>query len=284
MLKGLVAYDEDSQSDREDYAPDPQRVHDKPTKARADAQSEAAHGQPRASSSSGAQVVIRRPVHVKSRPRPRRQLSDHAEGDHPGSSAAEPSESGDLPDTASRMSVYDEEEPDDELSRIRRLLRPAEIPGVEDWGVPPPPSTPCDPALEAKLTQFMSLKRNLSDPIHFNDSLMSNRSFRNPHLYTRLVEFVDVDERATNFPKELWDPTDVQDEWYADRIAEAQKVRSEQQAAQDGSFKRLKIDFASASRRPTAAAPQRAEQRPVASRGGVLGNGYGRGRGRLRFG
>ena len=66
----------------------------------------------------------------------------------------------------------------------------------------------------------MTLKHDPDNPKHFNDSLMSNRSFRNPHLYTRLVEFVDVDERATNFPKELWDPMDVRDEWYADRIGE----------------------------------------------------------------
>ncbi|KZT72853.1 HCNGP-domain-containing protein [Daedalea quercina L-15889] len=180
-----------------------------------------------------------------------------------------------------------EGEEDDELARIQRLLRPPEIPGVEDWGIPPPPSTPCDPALETKLSQFMSLKRDPVDPKHFNDSLMSNRSFRNPHLYTRLVEFVDVDERATNFPKDVWDPMDVREEWYADRIAEAQKARSEQQAAQDGSLKRTKIDFTSISRpgRPAATAvPQRTDQRPAISRGGVLGNGYGRGRGRLRFG
>src|ERR1700733_9715556 len=47
---------------------------------------------------------------------------------------------------------------------------------------------------------------------------MSNKSFRNPHLYTKLVEFVDVDERSTNFPKDMWDPNDVQEEWFADRI------------------------------------------------------------------
>jgi hypothetical protein len=47
---------------------------------------------------------------------------------------------------------------------------------------------------------------------------MSNRSFRNPHLYAKLVEFVDVDERTTNFPKELWDPRDVQEDWFGDRI------------------------------------------------------------------
>ena len=47
---------------------------------------------------------------------------------------------------------------------------------------------------------------------------MSNRSFRNPHLYAKLVEFVDVDERTTNFPRSIWDPMDVRDEWFAERI------------------------------------------------------------------
>lgn len=56
------------------------------------------------------------------------------------------------------------------------------------------------------------------NPKHFNDSLMANRSFRNPHLYAKLVEFVDVDERTTNFPKSIWDPTDVREDWYADQI------------------------------------------------------------------
>ena len=76
----------------------------------------------------------------------------------------------------------------------------------------------CDFLLQMKLSQFLTLKRDPVNPKHFNDSLMSNRSFRNPHLYAKLVEFVDVDERTTNFPRSVWDPSDMQDEWYADRI------------------------------------------------------------------
>ena len=55
---------------------------------------------------------------------------------------------------------------------------------------------------------------------HFNDSLMSNKAFRNPHLYAKLVEFVDVNEDATNFPRELWDPHDVRREWSAESLGE----------------------------------------------------------------
>jgi hypothetical protein len=73
-------------------------------------------------------------------------------------------------------------------------------------------------APQAKLAQFHTLKKDSHQPKHFNDSLMSNRSFRNPHLYAKLVEFVDVDERTTNFPKDIWDPHDVQEDWFADKI------------------------------------------------------------------
>lgn len=47
---------------------------------------------------------------------------------------------------------------------------------------------------------------------------MSNKAFRNPHIYAKLVEFVDVDELGTRFPKHLWDPFDLEPEWYADKI------------------------------------------------------------------
>ncbi|EKM57961.1 uncharacterized protein PHACADRAFT_251887 [Phanerochaete carnosa HHB-10118-sp] len=138
--------------------------------------------------------------------------------------------------------------PTDEMARIRALLRPPPIPGVDDWNIPPEPTGVCDPEIEAKLAQFHALKRDAVHPKHFNDSLMSNRSFRNPHLYAKLVEFVDVNERTTNFPKDIWDPDDVREEWFADRIAEYQKTRSEQQQAAQAANtgKRTHLEFTSA--------------------------------------
>jgi len=186
-------------------------------------------------SSNKAQVVIRRP-HVK--PHPRAPLSDHT----PVFSQPEagPNEAG--------QDVGDD--PEDDMSRIRALLRPPPIPGVEDWGIPPEPTGECDPEITAKLAQFHTLKRDTTNPKHFNDSLMANRSFRNPHLYTKLVEFVDVDERTTNFPKSIWDPNDVKEEWHADRIAEYQKQRSEQQSSAQSAGKRTQLEFTSAKHQP----------------------------------
>ncbi|KAI5118563.1 hypothetical protein M0805_005854 [Coniferiporia weirii] len=141
----------------------------------------------------------------------------------------------------------------DELTRICSLLRPPPISGAQDWGIPPEPEGACDPDLEAKLAQFHVLKHDAEAPRHFNDSLMSNRAFRNPHLYAKLVEFVDVDENATNFPKGVWDPTDVEKDWYAERIADYQKRREEKQASSQSAGKRARIDFTSSVAKSVAA-------------------------------
>jgi len=198
------------------------------------------------------QVVIRRPPHTKSRPRA--HISDDISGESrpspnaQASSSSAPSNDGIHPSSPDAMI----DDTPDELTSIRSLLLPSPIPGLDDWGIPPSSTEPCDAAIQAKLAQFSALKRDPQNPKHFNDSLMSNRSFRNPHLYAKLVEFVDVDERTTNFPLDIWNPDDVKDEWFADRIAERQKARSEQQAAAQNSSKRSHIDFAkeSASGRP----------------------------------
>ncbi|KAI0935131.1 hypothetical protein AcW1_009289 [Taiwanofungus camphoratus] len=176
---------------------------------------------------------------------------------------------------------------------------------MHDWGIPLESAEPCDPTIEAKLSQFLALKRDPVHPKHFNDSLMANRSFRNPHLYAKLVEFVDVDERTTNFPKHVWDPSDMRDEWFADRIAEHQKARSEQQAGTPnlGSSKRTQIDFMSATKPagPSSTASYRGSKGPPdisgmrlgrsSARGGgvhgrsdILGGGYAKGRGRSQWG
>ncbi|TDL16143.1 hypothetical protein BD410DRAFT_645503 [Rickenella mellea] len=167
---------------------------------------EAKFGDGTAATSSAA--VVRRPSTRKSLPE---QSDASGHGSVPATRSKSP------PDSPTR-SVPPELAQEDEMSYIRSLLRPPPIEGVEDWGIPPPSAEPCDPDLEAKLAQFHTLKRDPSAPRHFNDSLMANRAFRNPHLYAKLVEFVAVDESATNFPKDMWDPSAVQDEWFADRI------------------------------------------------------------------
>ncbi|KAG8933378.1 hypothetical protein FRC02_012054 [Tulasnella sp. 418] len=134
---------------------------------------------------------------------------------------------------------------EDELALIREMLRPLPIEGVEDWDIPPEPEEAYDPTLKAKVASFHSLKKQGK---HYNDSLMRNKSFRNPHILEKLVEFVNLEEtKGTNFPKDVWDPFDVQPEWYADKIAVLQKARSEEKLKAQAPGQRTKIIFQSSS-------------------------------------
>jgi len=147
-----------------------------------------------------------------------------------------------VPGISSREDVpIDEDEDEDTI--IRRVFRPPPIDGMEDWGIPPPPSEPCDPDLEAKVMKFHLLKRQGK---HFNDSLMQSKAFRNPHIYAKLVQFVDIQETATNFPKEMWDPFDVKEGWYSDKLAAKQKEKYEKTTASQGPGQRSRIAFESA--------------------------------------
>ncbi|CAE6416236.1 unnamed protein product [Rhizoctonia solani] len=131
----------------------------------------------------------------------------------------------------------------DDLTQIRALLQPPPIPGVEDFGIPPPSGDPVDAELAAKISKFLALKQQGT---HFNDILMKNKSFNNPHIYAKLVDFVEVDETGTNFPKSMWDPHDIQPEWYAEEIASAQKKRGAEAASAQAPGKRARIAFDSA--------------------------------------
>ncbi|KAF8518387.1 HCNGP-like protein-domain-containing protein [Hysterangium stoloniferum] len=176
--------------------------------------------------------VVRRPA----------QVEGHHDRAHSPAGVAGPSSLSHDTNTSPHPSASN---PEDELTRIRACLRPPPIPGVEDWGIPPATAEPCDPELEASRLRFHLIRLG-NPPKHFNDSLMSNRSFRNPHLYAKLVEFVDVDEKCSNMPKGCWDMDEL-DGWDAKKIATAQKACLKEQSAAQAPGKRDKIAFTSSS-------------------------------------
>ncbi|GAA5910725.1 hypothetical protein JCM6882_002062 [Rhodosporidiobolus microsporus] len=104
------------------------------------------------------------------------------------------------------------------------------VDALAEFGIPPLPTGPCKPSVEAKLANFHKLRQTRG--LHFNDSLHASKAFRNPRIYAKLVEFVDVDETGTNWDKEVWDPKGLGPDASATRLAELQKIRSEAKASQ----------------------------------------------------
>jgi hypothetical protein len=61
--------------------------------------------------------------------------------------------------------------------------------------------------------------------IHFNQSLMKNKNFRNPRIYTSLVELVAINEIGSNFDKsEFFDFEGYGPESYATGIGKCGDV------------------------------------------------------------
>ncbi|KAI9636614.1 HCNGP-like protein-domain-containing protein [Dioszegia hungarica] len=86
---------------------------------------------------------------------------------------------------------------------FRRVSRPDEIPGLENWGIPAEVDPEeCDDALKAKVSNFLKLKYEKGE--HINTRLLSSAAFANPYIYSKLVDFVQISEHGTQFPSAGW--------------------------------------------------------------------------------
>lgn len=77
--------------------------------------------------------------------------------------------------------------------------------------------------MQAKLANFHHLAQTRG--LHFNDSLASSKAFRNPRIYAKLVDFVDVVETGSNWDKDVWDPHGLPPDSSAARIGESSPGR-----------------------------------------------------------
>ncbi|CAI0654853.1 unnamed protein product, partial [Colletotrichum noveboracense] len=96
---------------------------------------------------------------------------------------------------------------DSPYTASRALLRDLTLPPVPNFDIPPSPPGSPPPALTAKFTQFIELKKK---GVHFNAKLAQSSALRNPSLTDKLMDFVDIDGRggyATTLAHDIWDPT-----------------------------------------------------------------------------
>ncbi|KAI7894218.1 HCNGP-like protein-domain-containing protein [Mucor mucedo] len=112
--------------------------------------------------------------------------------------------------------------------RLMAALAPKPIEGVDNWGIPDEPAAPCDPDRAERIAHFLSLR---ASGHRLNNHLQHNKAFRNPRIYARLVDFVEVDEFGSNFDKNDFDPNGFSKELYIDGILETQKKQAEEKVA-----------------------------------------------------
>ncbi|OHF01332.1 HCNGP-like protein [Colletotrichum orchidophilum] len=109
---------------------------------------------------------------------------------------------------ASQPGVDPSQPPASPYTATRALLRDLTFPPMPNFDIPPSPPGSPPPALSAKFTQFLDLKKK---GVHFNAKLAQSAALRNPSLTDKLMSFVDLEGRAgyaTTLPPDLgWDPT-----------------------------------------------------------------------------
>ncbi|KAE8222972.1 hypothetical protein CF319_g3932 [Tilletia indica] len=148
---------------------------------------------------------------------------------------------------------------------------PPRADGDQEWGLSSVPQDGANPDLESRLANFHSLK---SSGTHFNSSLMRSHAFHNPHIYAKLVSFVDIVETGSNYKfltrPGAWDSHDAKLLKLGDArsIAEEQKRITEEKQAAQAPGKRSQISFtssASSTSRSTARAADTHRQSSSAS-------------------
>ncbi|KAJ9108479.1 hypothetical protein QFC20_003385 [Naganishia adeliensis] len=142
---------------------------------------------------------------------------------------------------------------------FKRVSRPPGIPGLEEWGIPPPTGEAPSPALQAKVGNVLRLK--VEEDRHINTTLLSSTAFANPHIYSKLVEFVDIDERGSAFPGGGWITRRNLESripvWGAKALAAQQKAQETALQVSQSTGKRKTIDFTSSSRKHEASSSAR---------------------------
>ncbi|ORZ10101.1 HCNGP-like protein-domain-containing protein [Absidia repens] len=115
----------------------------------------------------------------------------------------------------------------DRSTQLKTILTRKSLPGVENWGIPPEPQSECDADRLEKIKHFLSLRQSGQ---RLNDHLQRNKAFRNPRIYAKLVEFVDLNETGSNFSAKDFDPTAFPASSYIDGILETQKRLADEKA------------------------------------------------------
>lgn len=115
----------------------------------------------------------------------------------------------------------------------------------------PEEATEAFKVLETKLRRFHVLKA-AEPPTHYNESLLRNRSFRNPHIHDRLVSFVGINERLWGRESTAWLQASRRSEIVFDSeqsssvVSLAEKLAEEQRKYEEDRTKcsRGRIEFA----------------------------------------
>lgn len=115
--------------------------------------------------------------------------------------------------------------------------------------IPPPPAGKCPAKLQDKISGLFEKMRR--EGLDMNAKIQRRKDFRNPSIYEKLIEFMGIDEKGSNYPPEVYDPHAWGKESFYDALDKAQKLDMEKREKERKD--RTKIEFVTGTKRPPSA-------------------------------
>jgi len=115
---------------------------------------------------------------------------------------------------------------EDETSQEKNDKNNAKIDQFAEYGfsLPAEPKGKCPQDLQDKITNMYEKMKSGMD---MNKAIQERKEFRNPSIYEKLIQYCDIDELATNYQPEIYDPLQWGKESYFEELAKVQKTEME---------------------------------------------------------
>uniref|UniRef100_A0A1I7UXD3 HCNGP-like protein n=1 Tax=Caenorhabditis tropicalis TaxID=1561998 RepID=A0A1I7UXD3_9PELO len=94
----------------------------------------------------------------------------------------------------------------------------------QELRVPPAPNVEVNPEL---ITRFEKAFRQKAQGVDLNQQIQGNPKYNNPMIYTTFIETFNIDEKGTNFAKNIFDPHVFPENCFYNAIAEEQRKLQE---------------------------------------------------------
>ncbi|CAL2035211.1 unnamed protein product [Caenorhabditis brenneri] len=100
----------------------------------------------------------------------------------------------------------------------------ADLPGNQEIRIPPPPAGEVNPRLQQVFVNAFEQKARGAD---LNKQIQGNPKYNNPMIYTTFIETFNIDEKGTNFAKNIFDPHVFPENCFYDVIGDEQRKLQE---------------------------------------------------------
>lgn len=148
----------------------------------------------------------------KTKGKPKRLVS-YNDPDHHDEISDEDDEPS-APDEVEETKDGDSTEPEDKLAKYAKKY---------GFSLPPEPKTKPDPKLQETISNIN--QKMINNPnFDLNHYIQDEKKFRNPSIYDKLIQYLEIDELGTNFPPEIYDVSIYGPESFYEELAKAQKL------------------------------------------------------------